>query len=625
MIRTFFTAQHWSNILKVFSRGGLYFYVVCIAVTCTDPSRASSGLGNDIIYSIVIDRFWSGNKDNDVPRFAFPSDTAYDRSNKYWLYKMHYKNTSSDKAGVSINAYWGGDLEGVIEKMDYLHELGVTVILLSPIFENVNGFHYGHGGTAYHGYWTKDFMRLEEHFVNPPKPGETLDDVLTHGVLLKGLMQKARTYDPPLKIVLDVALNHTSPAPIETTVLDDTNYLEMGVLFKDGQFVSRPCSLENGKSCRETFTGEGWFHRPEGWVEWDNPATIYSGYINGNLADLDQRNPQVKAYLIEALRKWMSFGIDGFRFDAVKTIYPEYLADLEEQLENEYPGIILIGEYFNGGIFENGLAPGETPPSTQWLDGMSYTTMFNFSFATAVREYFTGRMDNLGTPYVIGHILDSNSPHNTLKSRSNRLVNFINNHDIPRMLSMNNASPGGYEAALKLLFVAPGVPNLLYGDEIGLAYQATDKHWLRHDKNDPAWSRLNMAWDNLDDPASANLFKLTRSLVHMRKENYFLKDGSIKFHSATNVNNLFDKSSYMAIQRSRNEAASGNTIIFLYSTRARDRLEFDVNLADGIYNGLHSAKTIQIKDGRLLWLNVTAGESIIINSQTANIGHGKSQ
>jgi len=488
--------RHWRLIPR--SGVGAIMAAACLALQPSAPIAASGGLGNDIIYSIMVDRFANGNDANDIPHFAFPGDGAYDRTNRYWLDRMHYLNASEEKSGVKIDAYWGGDLQGVVNKLDYLHDLGVTVVLLSPVFENVNGYHFSAGGTAYHGYWTKDFMRLEEHFVNPPKAGETLDGVLSRGVLLKGLIDKAHSYDPPIKVVLDVALNHTSPAPIDTTVLDDSNHLEMGALFDDGRYVAGPCSLADGKTCRETFLDDGWFHPPLSWVEWNDPATYYTGYLNGNLADLDQRSPQVKAYLSRALDKWLALGVDGFRLDAVKNIYPDFIADLEAKLVRAHPDIILIGEYFDGGVFEEGLKPGETSPSVEWLQGLNHTTMFNFSFATAARAYFTGRMDNLGTPNVIRHILDAQSPHNPLKARARQLVNFINNQDIPRMLSLEQASPARYAAALKLLFVAPGVPKLFYGDEIGLAYHHSNEHWRRHDKSDPAWTRLYMPWEMSD-------------------------------------------------------------------------------------------------------------------------------
>ena len=604
----------------VFRRPGpgrwIHAAAFCLALTFSGDVQADGGLGNDVIYSIMIDRFSSGNDENNVPHFAFPGDSAYDRGNRYWLYRMYYRHATPDGSGVDIDGYWGGDLQGVVNKLDYLHYLGVTVILLSPVFENVNGYHFEAGGTAYHGYWTKDFQRLEEHFVNPPKAGETMREVLSDGVLLKGLIDKAHAYDPPMKVVLDVALNHTSPAPIDTTIFDDSNYLEMGVLYDDGEYVTNPCLPEGGGTCAESFVDDGWFHPPSGWVEWDDPSTYYDGYLNGNLADLDQRSPQVKAYINRALDKWLALGIDGFRLDAVKNIYPDFIADLEQRLVAARADIILIGEYYDGGIFENGLSPGETTPSVAWLQGLSNMTMFNFSFATAVRAYFTGRMDGLGTPAVIRHILDADSPENPLKSRSRQLVNFINNQDIPRMLSLRDANTAGYRAALKLMFLSPGVPKLFYGDEVGLAYAGTSDHWQKHDRSNAAWARLFMPWQRIEEPQAQDMLALTRKLIRLRRDHYFLGNGQLDFLKAANLFNLIDGNSYIALRRGPSDG-SGPALLFLYSARDRKHLEFRTDLADGTYTGLHAAATVDVTGGRLVWRNVRAGDSLIVKAPVA--------
>ena len=580
--------------------------------TClpTPVSASTGGLGNDVIYSIMVDRFYSGNEDNDVPNFAFPGDDEIARDNRYWLSRMHYR---SSEGGVAMDGYWGGDLQGVVNKLDYLNYLGVTVIMLSPIFENVNGVHFSAGGTAYHGYWTKDFMRLEEHFVNPPKAGETREQVFSDGVLLKGLIDKAHSYDPPMKVILDIPLNHTSPAPIDTTIFDKTNYLEMGALYEDGRFVSRPCELSGGATCRESATDDGWFHAPDQWVEWNDPSSLYSGYVNGNLADLDQRDPRVRAYFNRAIDKWMALGVDGFRLDAVKNIYPQYIADLERRLVELYPDIILIGEYFDGGIYEDGLSAAGETPSVRWLQGLSHTTMFNFSFARATREFFTGRMDNLGTPYIIQDTIDPLAHRNVLRRRANNLVTFINNHDIPRMLSLDRADPLRYRAALKLMFAAPGVPKLLYGDEIGLGIFADSEHWQQFERSDAIWSRLTMPWEKFDEPLARQLLQLTRSLIGLRREHAFLKDGEVRSLTATNVLQVLDGNSYLALLRHHRDDPKAGQVLYLYSTSDRDRLEFDVDLADGRYTALDGSSTVMVRDGSLLWENVRAHQSLIIS------------
>ncbi|MBD2549840.1 hypothetical protein H6G65_09630 [Microcystis elabens FACHB-917] len=95
----------------------------------------------ETIYFIVIDRFFNGNSAND----GVSEKVLHDPSHSLWGH------------------YWGGDLDGIIQKADYLQELGVSAVWLSPLFEQVDDIEYGHG--PMHGYWTKDFKRVNPHFV----------------------------------------------------------------------------------------------------------------------------------------------------------------------------------------------------------------------------------------------------------------------------------------------------------------------------------------------------------------------------------------------------------------------------------------------------------------------------
>lgn len=586
---------------------------ICAAVAMTSSANAA-GLGNDVIYSIMIDRFSSGNDDDDIPYFAYRGDSDYDRKVRYWLPRMYYKYKApgDETDRFDINAYWGGDLQGVVNKLDYLHDLGVTVILLSPPFENAKGYDYQLGGTAYHGYWTRDFMRLEPHFVNPPRAGETLDDVLSRGVLLKGLIDKAHSYDPPMRVLLDFPLHHTSPVSITATGDDPVHFLEMGALYDDGTFAAIPCRPQGGKTCKETFTGDGWFTRPEHDIHWNDPSTYYDGWMYGNLANLDQRSPQVRRYLMRAMEKWLALGVDGFRLDAVKYISPEVIHDVIDRLTQQHPGIILIGEYFGGGLFEEGLHYGKVPRVVRWLRDFPRMTIFDFSFSEAARQFFIGRSEAIGTPYFLRDILDADSPENALRSRRPELVTFLNSQDVPRFLSLPGATFAGYAAAMRLMFVSPGLPMLFYGDEIGLAYRDGDGHWQYHDPSDAVWARLPMPWFDFDRPEALAMRELTRSLIRLRRDYPFLRTGRFELLPAANISPWFDKTSYMAVMRSSREAADGCKVFFLYSAVDRDRLEFAVDLPDGRYSSLDGAVAVTVADRRMIWGGIKAQDSLIV-------------
>jgi cyclomaltodextrin glucanotransferase len=147
----------------------------------------------ETIYFIVIDRFCNGNQAND----GISKKGLYDPTRSQWGH------------------YWGGDLEGIIAKADYLQELGITAVWLSPLFQQVDDMAHGHG--PMHGYWTRDFKRVNPHFV---RLGEatSLHSCSTLHRMIDAL------HDRGIKVVLDIVCNHSSP---------DLNGSK-GVVFDDG-------------------------------------------------------------------------------------------------------------------------------------------------------------------------------------------------------------------------------------------------------------------------------------------------------------------------------------------------------------------------------------------------------
>jgi glycosidase len=581
------------------------------------PGNNTRPLQDEIIYFVMVDRFSDGSPENNIPLWAFPGDSEYAKNNRYWLPKMYYQDALESNNTASIQSYWGGDLRGVIQKMDYLNELGITTLLLSPVFENVNGIAYGFGETAYHGYWTKDFYRLEEHFVDPPTEGQSPAQLLSEGAIFKELIDKAHSYDPPIKVILDIALNHTNPALIGGIIppgYDPKKFnLENGVLYRDGELVEQACQPTAELNCEQTYSQSGLFHSPPTPIDWGDESTWQSG-IPYNLADLDQTNPQTKDYLWGAVEKWLGFGVDGFRIDAAKNIYPEYLVELEQKLLEKKPDIFLILEYYDGGVFEKGFKPGVVPPSVELLEDMPDSAMFDFSFATAARDYFSDKMDSLGTPYVLENVLDEQAEYNLLGHRSADLVNFINNHDIPRFLSLKGSSLARYVAAIKLLFLSRGAPTLLYGDEIALAITADSPHWQDSNNRlkDAEWSRIMMEWNHTNMAPYSSMLDISKKLIALRKQHPFLSTGESRFLQAENLTHALQGTSYLAMERTAKDRSA--YAYYFYSKTARDVLTFKVNLPDGEYTDPITDKKVTVKEGVLHWTEPQQDEVLVLTA-----------
>ncbi|WAA08680.1 alpha-amylase family glycosyl hydrolase [Fervidibacillus albus] len=248
--------------------------------------------------------------------FLFISETVWADSSPerqwqdetiYFLLVDRFNNgDSSNDFEVDLNdpkAYHGGDFQGVIDRLDYLKDLGFTALWLAPIFDNSE--------KGYHGYWIRDFYNTEEHF-------GTIDD-------FKKLVDEAHKRD--MKIILDFVVNHTSP---------------------DHPWVTDPNKTD-------------WFHERKEIIDWSDREQLENGWIYG-LPDLAQENPEVKNYFIDVAKWWIAeTDIDGYRLDTVKHVPIDFWQEFSKEVKSVKNDFYLLGEvleydpneinrYFEAGI-----------------------------------------------------------------------------------------------------------------------------------------------------------------------------------------------------------------------------------------------------------------------------------
>ncbi|MDM5316820.1 alpha-amylase family glycosyl hydrolase [Fictibacillus sp. b24] len=215
---------------------------------------------DETIYFIMVDRFHNGDKSND------------------------FEVDLNDPA-----AYHGGDFKGITEKLDYLNDLGVTAIWLTPVVKNET--------KGYHGYWTEDFYETEEHF------GSKED--------LKKLVKKA--HDRDIKVILDLVVNHTG--------------------------YQHPWLNDAEKN--------NWFHPQMEIGNWDNQQEVENGWLAG-LPDLNTENPETRNYLLDMAEYWIKeTDIDGYRLDTVKHVPKDFWKEFSERVKQTKPGFYLIGEVWH--------------------------------------------------------------------------------------------------------------------------------------------------------------------------------------------------------------------------------------------------------------------------------------
>jgi glycosidase len=318
----------------------------------------------------------------------------------------------------------GGDLAGLASRIGYLKGLEISALWISPLVENswltVDPPKRRFRVDGYHGYWARDFQRLD------PALGQLSD--------LDHLLARCRESD--IRAVLDVVLNHSNPV----------YSFDHGDLFRDGKPFA---------SYRHDHDGA--FHH-FGTLDPSQPydAFKWENYNVWGLADLAQENARVDSYLKESAVAWLSRGFAGARLDTARHIPSRWLAGWCEYVKARLPDLFCFGEWWDGG------ATNEISVADSRRAGIPLT---DFQLAAHWRRWLTGR----GTAAALADYVEAEQalPDPYLK------VNFLDNHDQPRLLNDLithgfAAQPAGRRALLGLLLLLfwRGIPCVYYGSEL---------------------------------------------------------------------------------------------------------------------------------------------------------------
>jgi glycosidase len=409
-----------------------------------------------VIYEIVVDRFVDGDATNDNPA---ESAGLYDSTKTNW------------------HAYWGGDLAGIQQKMAYLKGMGITAIWISPPVDNVNVNSYGTASVpqaGYHGYWARDFQRIEEHFGSASN-NWTAFDALVGAAHANGM-----------KVIVDFAANHTSP--------QDTG--EFGALYKNGTLM--------GKYTNDT---QGYFHHNPGIGNDEYGDRYKVQYFNlDGLADLNQEQPVIDGYLKGALGQLESHHVDGFRLDAVKHVTWGWEYSMANTVFSG-GGSFLFGEWSM-----TNTADGLFHDATKFSN-KSGINLLDFPLNTAMRDVF-------GSDSGFGEIDATVTQEGASFTWPNDLVTFLDSQDLSRLLSVRNDNDRLNEA-LAFQLTARGIPVIYYGDEQYL-------------HNDTVGSDGNAGTDPYNRPqmvafgTGTTAYKLIAALSGLRQTNDAIAYGSSK-------------------------------------------------------------------------------------------------
>ena len=333
-----------------------------------------------VVYFMMTDRFFDGNESN---------NTA----------------SGTDTYGDNPGLYHGGDFAGVTAKLDYLQDLGVNTIWLTPIVKNIAGVTVTDEGkedvpynAAYHGYWASDFTKLN------PTMGTTEE--------FKTMISEA--HKRGMRIMVDIVVNHAGYGT-ESTFAD----------------MLRDKSVSEGDI--------------KSW--------------QSGLPDFATEKADVRAKLVEWQTSWMKdYGVDYFRVDTVKHVDSTTWAALKNSTTEVNPSFKMIGEYYGAGYASNGstLGSGQMDADLDF-DFNDQATSFVSGNISSVEKFLSARNSALNNAYMTGQFLSSHDEDGFKASLMNG-----------KQYTEDEATSAALVAAT-LQLTAKGIPVIYYGEEVGLS------------------------------------------------------------------------------------------------------------------------------------------------------------
>ena len=388
-----------------------------------ERGAAPDWFGRGVSYQIFPDRFCRS-------RVPDPAGLVGDRTvHENWQDTPEFR--PDERGEIRNRDFFGGDLAGIISKLDYLKSLGVTTLYLNPIFEAASN----------HRYNTADYMAID------PMLGTAED--------FRALCREAHARG--MRVLLDGVFNHTGSASRYFNA--DGFYPELGAAqSKDSPYYN-------------------WYH----FTHWPDSYDAWWGIKT--LPAVEENQASYRDFIIRSedsvVRHWLHCGADGWRLDVADELPDDFIAELRQAMDAEKPGCLLLGE-----VWEDGSNKIAYDRRRKYLLGRETHGLMNYPFRTAALDWLCG-----GDAAAFRESMEQlreNYPSPAFYSA----MNFLSTHDTPRILTLLGGeptpadkaeraaaqlSPAGRELARRrlmlgalLLYTFPGSPTVYYGDEAGM-------------------------------------------------------------------------------------------------------------------------------------------------------------
>ncbi|OEK00883.1 glycosyl hydrolase [Roseivirga sp. 4D4] len=364
------------------------------------PDGRNQGFtSEDVIYLLMPDRFANGNPDNDTIEGMLEPARRDDPSGRH-----------------------GGDIQGVLEQLDYIKELGMTAVWLTPVFENDQTPEY----KAYHGYAATDMYKIDRRFGSNEEFVAFVDACHAKG----------------LKVIMDMIHNH----------IGDQHWWMKDLPFKNWVHDQ---SVYGNTSYRSPVASDPYASKHD-------KDRLIKGWFVDEMPDLDQRNETLADYMIQNTLWWIEYsGIDGIRMDTYVYPYKEYMARWAKEVIEAYPDFNIVGESWVETVAHESYwqedREGENDGYNSFLPSVT-----DFQIHFAVRDGFNS---NFGWESGLMKLYYALS-QDRLYSDPMKNVIFLDNHDIGRIYSTLGEKPEHLKMAYTFLLTTRGIPQVYYGTEL---------------------------------------------------------------------------------------------------------------------------------------------------------------
>lgn len=470
-----------------------------------------------VFYQIFVDRFCNGDTTNDVLDNEYCYIGEGTRNVKDWA---KYPDN------MDVRSFYGGDLQGVMNKLDYLQDLGVDVIYLNPIFVSPSN----------HKYDIQDYDYVDPHFgVIVKDEGECLPEYskvnkdstkyitrVTDKANLEAsnelfIKLVEEIHSRGMKIILDGVFNHCGSF---------NKWLDRECIYENQEGYSKGAFVDYESPYRTFFK----FQDP--W-QWPYNATYNGWWGHDTLPKLNyEESEKLYEYIMRIGEKWVSppYNVDGWRLDVAADLgYTEefnhkFWRDFRKRVKAANPNAIILAEHYGD--------------AKNWLMGDQWDTVMNYdAFMEPITWFLTGvekhsdefRGDLLGNPDAFTGALRhhmsrfnqnslevamnelSNHDHSRFLTRTNRRVGRI--HTMGAEAANENINKGVFREAVVFQMTWPGAPTIYYGDEAGVC------GWTDPD------NRRTYPWGHED----MDLINFHKDIIKIHKNNEALMKGSVMF------------------------------------------------------------------------------------------------